>query len=86
MLKWIIYGIMYFMILLRETSTSLNYVSMHNMIIEDEIETYRSIIDFNMMSIPEVDIIVDKIDNFNSSLLVINKLKIKKLIIQFEMH
>ena len=33
---------------------------MHNMIIEDEVDTYGSIVDFNVMSLPKVDIIVDK--------------------------
>ena len=37
---------------------------MHNMITEDEVETYRSIVDFNVMFISEVDMIVDKTEQF----------------------
>ena len=37
---------------------------MHNMIIEDEVETYGSIVDFNVMSILEVDLIIDKTEQF----------------------
>ena len=35
-------------------------IIMHNMIIEDEVETYESIVDFNVIFIPEVDMIIDK--------------------------
>ena len=31
------------------------------MIIEDEVETYGIIVDFNVMSIPKVDMIINKI-------------------------
>ena len=37
---------------------------MHNMIIEEEVETYGSIVNFNVMFILEVDTIVDKIKQF----------------------
>ena len=33
-------------------------------IIEDRVETYGSIVDFNVMFIPEVDMIIDKIEQF----------------------
>ena len=33
---------------------------MHNLIIEEEVETYGSIVNFNVMFIPEVDMIADK--------------------------
>ena len=32
----------------------------HNMIIEDEYDTYESIVDLNVMSVPKVDMIIDK--------------------------
>ena len=35
-------------------------IIMHNMITEDEVETYGSIVDFNVMFISEVDMIIDK--------------------------
>ena len=38
----------------------LTCIIMHNMIIEDEVETYGSIVDFNMMFFLEVDMIIDK--------------------------
>ena len=59
---------------------------MYNMIAEDEVETYGSIVDFDMMFIRKNGMIVIKQNNFNSSLLAINKLKVKKLIMHFEMH
>ena len=37
---------------------------MHNMIIEDEYDTHGSIVDLNVMSVPEVDMIVDKTEQF----------------------
>ena len=39
-------------------------IIMHNMIIEDEYNTYGSIVDLNVMSVPEVDMIVDKTKQF----------------------
>ena len=33
---------------------------MHNMIIEDEYDTHGSIVDLNVMSVSEVDMIIDK--------------------------
>ena len=60
---------------------------MHNMIIEDEYDTHESIVDLNVIIVSEVDMIVDKKhNNLNSSLLAISELKIKKLIMHFEMH
>ena len=35
-------------------------IIMHNMIIKDEIETYGSIVDLNVMSIIEVDMIYSR--------------------------
>ena len=35
-------------------------IIMQNMIIKDRVETYESIVDFNVMFIPKVDMIVDK--------------------------
>ena len=35
-------------------------IIMHNMIIDDEVETNWSIVDFNVLSIPKVNIIVEK--------------------------
>ena len=35
-------------------------IIMHNMIIEDEYDTHGSIVDLNVMSVPEVYMIVDK--------------------------
>ena len=37
---------------------------MHNMVIEEEVETYGSIVDFNLMFILKVDMIVDKREQF----------------------
>ena len=37
---------------------------MHNMIKEDKVETYKSIVDFNVMFIPKVDMVVDKTKQF----------------------
>ena len=60
---------------------------MHTMIIEDEYDTHESIVDLNVILVSEVNMIVDKKhNNLNSSLLVISELKIKKLIMHFEMH
>ena len=39
-------------------------IIMHNMIIEDEYDTHGSIVDLNVMSVPEVDMIVDKTEQF----------------------
>ena len=39
-------------------------IIMHNMDIEDEVKTYESIVDYNVMFIPKVDIIVDKTEQF----------------------
>ena len=39
-------------------------IIIHNMIIEDEVETYGSIVDFNVMSILEVNMILNKIEQF----------------------
>ena len=51
--------------LLGKTSVSRYYVcvhiTMHNMVIEDELMLMRSIIDLNMMFVLKVDMIVDKI-------------------------
>ena len=33
---------------------------MHNMIIEDGFDSYESIVDFIVMSVPKVDMIIDK--------------------------
>ena len=53
-------------------------IIMHNMIVEDECETNESIVDLNVMFVPEVDMIVDKTEHFNGYLFAINKLKLKK--------
>ena len=37
---------------------------MHNVIIEDEVETYESIVDFNVIFNPKIDMIVYKIEQF----------------------
>ena len=42
----------------------LAYIIVHNMIIENEVKTYGSIVDFNVMFISEVDMILDKIKQF----------------------
>ena len=39
-------------------------IIMHNMIIEDEYDTHGSIVDLNVMFVPEVDMIVDKTEQF----------------------
>ena len=39
-------------------------IIMHNMIIEDEFETHGNIVDLNVMFVPEVDMIVDKTEQF----------------------
>ena len=39
-------------------------IIIHNMITEDEVESYVSIVDFNVMFIHEVDMIVDNIGQF----------------------
>ena len=39
-------------------------IIMHNMIIEDEFDAHVSIVDLNMMFIPEVDMIIDKTKQF----------------------
>ena len=39
-------------------------IIMHNMIVEDEFETNESIVDLNVMFVPEVDMIVDKTEQF----------------------
>ena len=59
---------------------------MHNIIIEDEFDTYESIVDLNVMFVLKVDMMIDKTGQFNGCLLVINKLKIKKLLMHFKMH
>ena len=51
---------------------------MHNMIIEEEVETYGSIVNFNVMFIPEVDMIVDKIEQFQKFLARHKKIKDKE--------
>ena len=61
-------------------------IIMYKMIIDDEFDTYESIVDLNIMFILKVDMIVGKIEQFHDSLLAINKLKIKKLIMHLEMH
>ena len=35
---------------------------MYNMIIEEEVETYGSIVKFNVMFIPDVDMVVNKFE------------------------
>ena len=44
------------------------YIIIHNMITEDEVETYGSIVDFNVMFIPKVEMIVDKTEQFQQFL------------------
>ena len=61
-------------------------IIMHNMIIEDEYDTHGGIVDLSVMSVPEVDMIVDKTEQFQRSLLAISELKIRKLIMHFEIH
>ena len=39
-------------------------IIMHNMIIEYEYDTHGSIVDLNVMSVPKVDMIVDKTEQF----------------------
>ena len=56
-----------------------------NKIIEYEFDTHGNIIDLNVIYVPEVDMMVDKIEEFQR-FLIINKLKIKKFIMHFEMH
>ena len=56
------------------------------MIIEDEFDTHGSIADLNVMLVSKVNMIANKNNNFNDSFLVINKLKIKNLIMHFKMH
>ena len=51
---------------------------MDNMIIEEEVETYGSIVNFNVMFIPEVDMIVDKIEQFQKFLARHKKIKDKE--------
>ena len=51
------------------------------MIIKDEVQTYGSFVDFNVMSIPEVDIIVDKIEQFQQFLVCYKQIKDKEAII-----
>ena len=36
-------------------------IIMHNMIIEDEFDDHGSIVDLNVMFVPKIDMIVDKI-------------------------
>ena len=36
----------------------------HNMIIEEKFDTHRSILDLNMMLVPKVHVIGDKIEQF----------------------
>ena len=61
-------------------------IIMHNMIIEYEYDTHGSIVDLNVMSIQEVDMIVDKTEQFQWFLLPISELQIRKLIMHFEMN
>ena len=56
------------------------------MIIEDEFDTHESIVDFNVMLVSKVNMIANKNNNFNDSFMALNKLKIKKLIMHFEVH
>ena len=35
---------------------------MHNMVIEDKFDTCGSMVDFNVMSVPKVDMVVDDIE------------------------
>ena len=51
---------------------------MHNMIIEEEVETYGSIVDFNLMFILKVDMIVDKIEQFQQFLIRHKQIKDKE--------
>ena len=39
-------------------------IIMHNMILEDEYDTHGRIIDLNVMYVPEIDMIVDKTEQF----------------------
>ena len=56
-----------------------------NKIIVDEFDIHGSIVDLNVIYVPEVDMMVDKTEEFQR-FLIINKLKIKKLIMHFEMN
>ena len=47
------------------------------MIINNELDIHKNIVDLNVIFISKIDILVDKINN--DFLLVINKLNIKKL-------
>ena len=40
-------------------------IIMHNIIVEDEYDIHESIVDLNVMLVPKVDMIVDKIEYFN---------------------
>ena len=39
-------------------------IIMHNMIIENEFDAHDSIVDLNAMFVPKVDMIIDKIEQF----------------------
>ena len=51
---------------------------MHNMIIDDEVETNWSIVDFNVMSIQKVNIIVEKLEQFQQFLTCHKQIKDKE--------
>ena len=53
-------------------------IIMHNMIIEDEYDTHMSIVDLNVMSVSEVDMIVDKTEQFQRFLARHKRIKEKK--------
>lgn len=67
--SWKLYDIM---------STCIIWLLMINLILEN-------IIDFNVISIPNIDIIVDKKNYFNK-ITSYKQIKIKKLIMHFKMH
>ena len=52
---------------------------MHNMIIEDEFDAHGSIIDLNMMFVLEVDMIVDKTEQFQWFLIHHKQIKDKEV-------
>ena len=54
-------------------------IIMHNMIIEEEIETYGIIVNFNVMFIPKIDMILDKIKQFQQFLTQHKQIKDKEV-------
>ena len=61
-------------------------IIMHNMIIENEFDAHGSIVDLNVMIVSEVDMIVDKTEQFQWFLARYKQIKNKKFIIHFEMN